>query len=146
MNKVRDILFRTVVPVTIGTTVFVGGIWLIDKNTRETNFDDCEAYNVSNTFYLKSIFVIVAIVSLYKLFIAELVNRKITNKGLSGYLLKILAFALYISVVSLVISVVSNGSMEAMVAVHFFLVGCILGLINSLSYFVCRKFLLKGKL
>ncbi|OQP62839.1 hypothetical protein A3860_26365 [Niastella vici] len=142
MNKILNILINTVVPVTIGTTVFVGCFWLIDKHTLETDVKDCEVYNLSNTFYLVSIFVIVAITTFYQLTIAELLNRHVNNKGFSSYIIKILAFALFISVASLLILLV-NGKPEAMVAVNLFLMGCMLGVINTLSYFVCRKLIPK---
>lgn len=89
MNTLVHRIFKTVIPITIGSIILVGSFWIADR--LHPKMDICEVSRPASTFLIAMVF-IAAIGILYQLTIANLLRRKIQAGEIMGFLIEVTAF------------------------------------------------------
>ncbi len=67
MTKIKDLLLRTILPTTIGTTILMGYFLFDDRLTPRQNIESCNDFYLSNTDYLIFTIVLAGLGCIFKL-------------------------------------------------------------------------------
>jgi uncharacterized membrane protein len=127
MTKIKDILFRTILPTTIGTTILMGYFLIDDRLTPRQNIESCSDFYLSNTDYLIFTIVLAGLGSIFKLMTDKILKNKLTNSGTVKHVISILIFAFLLELIFLIAAVFNDKPSDILLQV--LLIAIILGTI-----------------
>ena len=75
--KISKIILETILPITIGTLIFISYFFITDKfASNEAELEKCERYELSTAVYLIFEFVIILISSFYQIVIGNWILKR----------------------------------------------------------------------
>ncbi|KFF03261.1 hypothetical protein [Flavobacterium reichenbachii] len=140
--KISKTILEIILPITIGTIIFISYFLIIEKLTSEPELEPCERYELSSIVYLIFAFGIILISSLYQIIVGNWILRRNKNKFMLNIVNSII-FGAFFTVIFTGMEVFNGKAIEVEFCTGFFLVMVILGLIFSVLKSVFEKLLNK---
>lgn len=128
--KVSKTFLATILPITIGSVLFIAFFFLKDKFAIEPELEACERNELSAVVYLLFALVIIVVSSLYQMVLGNWILKRTGNKfGLN--LLNSLVFGLIFTVIFSGMEIFNGKVVDLNFGVGFFIVMVLLGLLFS---------------
>lgn len=109
--RIKTILLGTILPLTIGASIFVSYFFLSDRLPSHDT-ESCDDYTLANVDYLLALLIIVGLGTFYQLVIALPLKKKpIMNKAI-GQVVNTMLFAVYFTALILAVTLVNGDVME----------------------------------
>lgn len=138
--KISKTILETILPITIGTLLFISYFFVTDKfATNEAELETCERYELSTAVYLIFAFVIILISSLYQIVVGNWILKRNWNKFVLN-IINSIVFSLYITLIYIGINVFNGNAIELNFSAKFLLAILLLGLIFSVLKSVAEKY------
>lgn len=141
MIKIKDVLLRTILPTTIGTTILMGYFLIDDRLTPRQNIESCNDFYLSNTDYLISTILLVGLGSIFKLTTDKILTNKLTNSGTVKHVVSILIFASLLELIFLIAAMFNDKPFD--ILLQALVIGIILGTIIKLLSLTVDNLILK---
>lgn len=140
--KITKIFLETILPITIGTLIFISYFFITEKLISGPELEACERYELSSIVYLIFAFAIVLVSSLYQIIVGDYILKSKKNKFALNIVNSII-FAVFITILFIGTEVFNGKVVEVEFGVGFFLVMVLLGLLFSVLKSVFEKLLRK---
>jgi len=141
MTKIKDILLRTILPTTIGTTILMGYFLIDDRLTPRQNIESCSDFYLSNTDYLIFTLVLAGLGSIFKLTADKFLKNKLTNSRTVRHVISILIFAFLLALIFLIAAMFNDNPSDILLQV--LLIAIILGTIIKILSLTVDNLILK---
>lgn len=140
--KISKIFLEIILPITIGTLIFISYFFITDKLTSEPELEACERYELSSIVYLIFAFGIILISSLYQIILGDWILKRNKNKYVLNIINSII-YGAFFTVIFIGMGVLDGKAVEVEFYTGFFLLMVILGLLFSVLRNVFEKLLNK---
>lgn len=137
--KIYKVLIEIILPIVIGTLIFLGYFFIDEKLSAQTELESCERYELSKTVWFLFFLILVIFSSLYQLFIGNQFLKRNGNKFVLN-IFSCIIFALVFTGIFVADQIIENQEIEIKFLAGFFLAILVLGLL----FFVLRQ--LTGKI
>lgn len=121
---------ETILPITIGTLIFISYFFITEKLAIEPELEPCERYEISSIVYLIFAFGIILISSFYQIIVGDWILKRNKNKFKLNIVNSII-FGAFFTVIFIAMGVFNEEEVEVKFCAVFFLVMIILGLLFS---------------
>ncbi len=136
--KISRIFLEIILPITIGTLIFISYFFITDKLTSGSELEACERYELSSIVYLIFAFGIILISSLYQIIVGDWILKRNKNKFALNIVNSII-FAAFFTVIFIGTELFNGKTAEVEFCIAFFLIMVILGLLFSVLKSVFKK-------
>lgn len=126
--KTFKTFLETILPITIGTLIFMSYFFITEKLAIDSELEACERYEVSNIVYLIFTFGIILISSFYQIIVGDWILKRNKNKFKLNIVNSII-FGVFFTVIFIAMGVFNEEEVEVKFCPVFFLVMVILGLL-----------------
>lgn len=128
--KIFKTFLDTILPITIGTLIFMSYFFITEKLAIDSELEACERYEISNIVYLIFAFGIILISSFYQIIVGDWILKRNKNKFKLNIVNSII-FGVFFTVIFIAMGVFNEEEVEVKFCAVFFLVMIILGLLFS---------------
>ena len=128
--KMVKILLQTVLPITIGSTIFILYFLISDKLSKNNELESCEIYELSNIIYLIIAFFIILASSLYQLILGNWILNRNKNKFVT-HIINCIIFSGFFTLITIIFELITSKTYEVKYSIDIFLVMLFLGLLFS---------------
>lgn len=128
--KIFKTFLDTILPITIGTLIFMSYFFITEKLAIDSELEACERYEISNIVYLIFAFGIILISSFYQIIVGDWILKRNKNKFKLNIVNSII-FGAFFTVIFIAMGVFNEEEVEVKFCAVFFLVMIILGLLFS---------------
>lgn len=137
--KISKILLETVLPITIGTSLIAGYLFITNELFPKPELESCEGYQIHPTVYLIYMLIVVIFSSLYQITLGKWIQKRNENSFALG-MVNSLTFAMFFTGILVIINLFQK---ERKIEWDFFfiifLIIFLLGLLFSTLIKLCRK-------
>ena len=137
--KISKTFLETILPITIGTLLFISYFFITEKLSNEPELEMCERYELSTPVYLIFALVIILISSSYQLIIGNWILKRNWNKFALN-IVNSIVFGLFFTLIFIGMEVINGKAIEVKFCAGFFLVMLLLGLLFSILKSVAEKY------
>jgi len=138
--KISKIISETILPITIGTLIFISYFFITDKfASNEAELETCERYELSTAVYLIFAFVIILISSFYQIVIGNWILKRNWNKFVLN-IVNSIVFGGFFTLLFIGMEVFNEKTIEVKFSAGFFLAMLLLGLLFSMLKSVVEKY------
>lgn len=137
--KISKIFSETIIPISIGTFLFISYFFVTDKLSSEPELELCERNELSSSVYLIFMFAIILISSLYQIAIGNWILKRNWVKFILYIVNSIILGALF-TIIFIGMEVFNGKEIELKFCGGLFLVMFILGLLFSILKSITEKY------
>jgi hypothetical protein len=137
--KIPKVFLETILPITIGTILFISFFYIKEKLSFEPELASCERYELSTAVYLIFGLVILLISSLYQIIIGNWILKRSSNKYVLNIFNSIILGVLFTSIhIGMVLF--NRKAIEIKFCVVLFVIMFLLGLLFSVLKIATIKY------
>ncbi len=138
--KISKTILETILPITIGTLLFISYFFVIDKfATNEAELETCERYELSTAVYLIFTFVIILISSLYQIVVGNWILKRNWNKFVLN-IVNSIVFSMIFTLIFIGMKFFNGKTIEVKFSVGLFLAMLLLGFLISVLKSITEKY------